>query len=336
MNYYTERRVKGHGTGGQFRIDQPKAQECLRFILAQPSGTRVSRSDCPCSHHIADGTLTWAVSHGYLEAVQGRRIRTEKGAPSMSTEPRSYTIEKVALGDMFVDRTPGLQRPRQDSWVKSIAAAFSWDKFSLQPVLLSRRADGTHHIMDGQHKVAAAMSSGVPADHVVECYVWQGLTHQQEAEIFYTANHESHSVRALDLFEAAVTAGKPEQVAVREILTRHGWVSGSSGRVGNFAAVTTLLTAYKKSGAAVADRVIRVITQAWAHSADSAQSPVVKVIAAFFAKYPDADPTRLTHVLSKRTPRSILGDTKERAWVALAVLRLQEAYDTGLRSGRLA
>jgi hypothetical protein len=74
--HYTERPVKGSGTGGQFNINSPKAQETVRWVLSQPAGTRLTRDGVhcavPCANHVADGVLCQAREYGVLDG----RIRT--------------------------------------------------------------------------------------------------------------------------------------------------------------------------------------------------------------------------------------------------------------------
>lgn len=78
MSYYTDRPVKGTGTGGQFNPAAPKSVEMLDWVLGQPAGTRLTRNLLPCSHHIADGVLRHAKATGL---VTPSGYRTAVSAP---------------------------------------------------------------------------------------------------------------------------------------------------------------------------------------------------------------------------------------------------------------
>jgi hypothetical protein len=247
---------------------------------------------------------------------------------------QDYEVLVVPLGSLFVDRSvPGLQRQPQEAWVRKIAAGFSWARFNENPPKVSARADDRYHIMDGQHEVAAALTVHGP-ETLVRVHVWRNLSYQQEAELFSHTNRDRHTVRALDLFIADVTSGRPEAVALDVLLNTYKWKAGSSGREGNFAAVTTLRRLYAKPrGPEVCDRVVATITAAWDHDPDGANRTVVSALGAFYQKYPDADAERLAHVL-RRTVRPVdihKWPHEGTGWLQVGVLRLQQKYDNGLR-----
>ena len=187
--------------------------------------------------------------------------------------------------------------------------------------------------MDGQHEVAGARLAGNGPETPVRVHVWRGLTYQQEAELF-SHNRDRHAVRALDLFIADVTSGRPEAVALDILLNSYGWKAGSAGREGNFAAVTTLKRLYgKPNGPAVCEKIVATITQAWDHHPDGANRTVVSALGAFYQTYPRAEVERLAQVLHRgTTPESIhLWAHEAKSWLRVAVVRLQERYDSGLR-----
>jgi hypothetical protein len=79
MSYYTQRPVKGTGTGGQAHAGQPKVQETLAWIRAFRAGAILpSRNQYPASHHVADEARQIALADGLL-VVEGRKyVRTSK------------------------------------------------------------------------------------------------------------------------------------------------------------------------------------------------------------------------------------------------------------------
>lgn len=74
MVYYTDRPVKGSGTGGQVNPQSPKPREALDWIISQRPGTRIRRNDMPFSHHVADHALHEAEE---MRLVTEGRVRTD-------------------------------------------------------------------------------------------------------------------------------------------------------------------------------------------------------------------------------------------------------------------
>jgi hypothetical protein len=263
----------------------------------------------------------------------------------ISTEPVTVSTEEppslmcdykqliVPLGKMFVDRSHAQQRKEQSGWVKDIADSFSWTIFNLNPVALSARADGHFHVIDGQHRTAGARLAGHGPETPIHANVWHNLTFEQEAALFILLNAKRHSVKPLDLFKAQVTAGYEDAVALDILLNTYDWKVGSAGAEGNFAAVTTLRKVYNKpSGPETCEKIIATITKAWGHRSEGAHQTIIKVLAAFYGKYPQAGVDRLAHVMQKTmTPVDIQKWAHEVAWQAASVSRLQHCYDSGLR-----
>lgn len=95
--YYTDRDVKGSGTGGPFNPQSPKAIEVLIWIYKQRPGTKILRNASPVCHQITDGEIREAVKMNLLDE---HHIRTEIGWPSRLI--REQPIDWQALWEMAV------------------------------------------------------------------------------------------------------------------------------------------------------------------------------------------------------------------------------------------
>jgi hypothetical protein len=258
---------------------------------------------------------------------------------------QDYTVEFLELGSLSVDMSDAgdggrLQRPQQRSWVKRIAADFSWARFNRRPPIVSVDDDGTTHIIDGQHQVAAALAAGYPAETRVRCHVYRNLTREQKAKMFREENRDRKSVKPIDLFRGRIAEHEPAAVAINALLTSHGWEIGSHGKVGSFAAVITLDDIYKqKNGPEICRKTLSVITDAWDRSPDSSHSTIAKVVSLFIRQYPDADLGRLASLLRREVslqPHRIQMWRKEdgAAWKETCVMKLRERYNNRLSANR--
>lgn len=104
------------------------------------------------------------------------------------------SLEQINTQILNVDRT--YQRPLKNTY-KRIAAQF--DPLLVGVITLSRRADGTIWILDGQHRVAAAKEKNI---ETLDALIYEGLTIEQEAYIFSMQNHNRIKVNPFDLYNA--------------------------------------------------------------------------------------------------------------------------------------
>jgi len=84
-----------------------------------------------------------------------------------------------------------------------------WTPAAIGSLSVSRRADGTLVVVDGNHRATVAKEKGTPTE--VDCQVWDNLTSKQES-LVYSALNDVLSPNAADLFRAAL--GYDDQLAM--------------------------------------------------------------------------------------------------------------------------
>jgi hypothetical protein len=98
--------------------------------------------------------------------------------------------------------------------------AINWDWGLCQPLFVARRADGGLYVVDGQHRLAAAVKRGdIPQ---LPCVVTHFESSDLEAAAFVALNQQRRPLSAIDLFKAALAAGDPAAVLIRECLDDAG------------------------------------------------------------------------------------------------------------------
>jgi len=188
-------------------------------------------------------------------------------------------LERVRLDALIVDGT--VQRGLDLGRVKAMADNFTWDGFGTPTV--NRRADGSLHIVDGQHRIMAARKAG-HSSRAQHMRVHDGLTVQQEAELFRLLN-DTRKPMPVDLFRVAVIEGEPAAVAMNDLVKRHGMHVAASGERA-FRAVQALRTIYTTEPVA-AERALAALVGAWGVSANSVQAALVAGLGRFFLRYGD-------------------------------------------------
>lgn len=103
--------------------------------------------------------------------------------------------------------------------VATIAREFNWRLFGALSV--ARRPDGDLAVFDGGHRLRGAMKR----DDVqsVPCMVFDVVAIKDEAQTFLDKNTLTNSVSAYHKHRAGVKAERPESIAAREILAKHGY-----------------------------------------------------------------------------------------------------------------
>jgi len=166
------------------------------------------------------------------------------------SEPEYYTARQL-----IVD--PGLQRDLVKSNYQEIFN--NYDPDSLGQFIVSRRANGTLVILDGQHRWHAV--NQLDPDRKLQCQVHDGLTKKQEAEIFLRANAQA-AVNTMAKYKMAVIAERPAALRLEAVLERFGLKVGNSAM--QVSAVTDLLAVQTwPNGEDALEWALDVLTTAW-------------------------------------------------------------------------
>lgn len=199
----------------------------------------------------------------------------------------SSTTMWLPLNMLFVDQT--VQRPLDDRKAQRMADAM--DLSLLGVVEVSEREDGSCHVMDAQHRIAALRLAGF-TDEKIECRVHHGLTRAEEAARFIGLNTFT-APRAFDKFKVRIQAEDPVALGVDRILMEHGWRL-VTGRDGGFTAVAAAERVYTGQGSADKERgprnfsdALGTVTEAWGRGPMAANQYIIGGLGLFYARYSD-------------------------------------------------
>lgn len=109
------------------------------------------------------------------------------------------------------------QRGLSHKWVEELAAKF--DEMKCDPIVLSKRKDGSLYCIEGQHRVKAAIKAGIPE---LFARVLTGLTYEQEADYFFQAQKSRRGMRPQDAWNASLEAGHTNTVEINTIVENLG------------------------------------------------------------------------------------------------------------------
>jgi hypothetical protein len=165
--------------------------------------------------------------------------------------------------------------------------------------------DGHWWVVDGQHRKAALELIGW-GDQQMQCEAYDGLTEEEEAELFLKRN-KRREVRAFDKFRVAVIAEREVECDVERIVLLNELKVSESSDDGCIGAVTALTNLYVQAGAAILARTLRILREAYAKDHEAFRGEMIKGTGLVVARYNgQLDDTQAMNKLS-RLPGGALG-----------------------------
>lgn len=194
---------------------------------------------------------------------------------------RKPELKQLPVQDLIVD--PNVQRALDRSRASRIAEEL--DMHAIGVITVSRRTNGSYHVVDGQHRVEALRLAGGDNEKVT-CRIFDGLTIEGEAKLFRLLNNTT-KLQAIDKFRVRVVEGEPTAVDISQILAAHGWKVNLQSTAGYFSAVAAAERIYLRDRDAF-ERTIVTVTRAWGHDAAAVDGRLVEGIGLVYARYGDA------------------------------------------------
>ena len=226
-----------------------------------------------------------------------------------SVDPPRPVTARLRADRLTIDHE--VQRPLDTAWVNRIVADYQPD--ALGVLVVNRRLDGTIHVIDGQHRLAATRAVG--REHAeLECLVYSGLSKQDEAAMFRRLNNMKN-VQPLDRFRVRTVEQEPVAVAINALLRKYGWELRTGKGPFSFASVSTIEKVYRSSEDPdrVVDLTLYILTTAWGGRAESMRSELVAGVGAILSRYGDAvDIPKLVEQLAQHSggPLGIVGKAR--------------------------
>jgi hypothetical protein len=157
---------------------------------------------------------------------------------------RNAELQWVHLSKMKINLSG--QREFNQNWANQLLAAFDPDKMQTPHVNFR---DGYFFIMDGQHTIDALKRwLGKWEDQVVQCWVYQGLSEEDEAEKYLSLNNKKNA-DTFQKFRISVKAGRKIETEISSLIESIGLKISNNMVPGAIKAVATLKKAYKRDGA---------------------------------------------------------------------------------------
>lgn len=242
-----------------------------------------------------------------------------------------FILEPLPIAQLRLDAR--YQRELRESSVAEIVGNFHPEQFL--PITVGMRADSSLHIVDGQHRVAAARRMGWAQ---VPCMVFESDGFEHEALVFERLQTNRAPLTVGQRWKARVARGEPKATAITEIVSTLGLVlSDRTISATSFCAYIACENAYERGN--LKESLVLII-QAWEYDPTGFRANFVNAVSQFLsamtAENFEVDMKRLVDAMTKVRPAQFLRES------ALAVnpnavfmKRLLESYNKGLRSGKI-
>ena len=221
----------------------------------------------------------------------------------MPEEVWPYRFELVPLDLLFVDAA--YQRPLS-SFAKRVVEHY--DPAMVGTMIVSERngrGKRRFAVIDGQTRLHGMRENG---EVVAPCLVYEGLSKQQEAELFARFQIERRGMATYLRFRAALVSGNEEALGIAETVRNAGFKMAGDGDNTGIKSIAAVEWIYRRDPHLLTV-VLLVISEAWPMNngddiGDRARGEILKGIARFIRDQ-EADPARLAQRLSSVTPAQL-------------------------------
>ena len=201
-------------------------------------------------------------------------------------------------------------RPINKKKVEKIVEDFHEDE--IRPAIVSRHKDGSLTMLDGQH--------GSKAQSIIfgeDCYIWcdirEGLSYEEEANLFVRLNTDSRLLGKPDEIRGRIESNEPDAVAFKKYVEAAGYTL-----FGGSNPLTAISTAYKiysekSCGGAFLTNLLSTVDQIWPDNSNATNAAILKGIRnlLIYNKDQDIDRGNLIKKMRKKTPAQLIAEGKE-------------------------
>jgi len=201
-------------------------------------------------------------------------------------------------------RIPSYQRVLDEQRVLRIIRKFN--PLKMNALIISKRDDGAYYVIDGQHRMVVLQRLGIPS---AVCMVIEGLTEEQEAELFRSQNDEVRTPTIYDRHHAGVVANDLNDITLAMKLEKHGYKIHRSKGTRLISAITTLHRIMKDYGISTLDRVLEYSSLTWPDDPHATRKEMLAGLAEFIKNTGDRIPANLfSERMCTKSPAKLIND----------------------------
>lgn len=136
-------------------------------------------------------------------------------------------LKLISKHDLFIPEE--YQRDLNESKAKEYSSNWSW--FGCGVLIVARRPNGLHYVVDGQHRKAAAMRRSDISE--LPCIVFETENLKEEAKAFITANTNRKAMTAIEKLKGLSESGDETSAFVVNQISKYGLRIAKTATKGN-------------------------------------------------------------------------------------------------------
>jgi hypothetical protein len=209
-------------------------------------------------------------------------------------------VDRLAIDESYQRATDSAASRRLIFHVKT-----KWNWNYCQPLVVSRRADGSLFVIDGQHRLSAALQRGDIAH--LPCVVISGADSDGEASAFVALNTRRQKLSQGDIFNAMLAAGDADAKAVAKLLEETGWNMARSSnynqwKPGQMFCAPMIVKALKAEGECVVRNALTALREAYPNATVPNAATMLKALFHIYREKRVNDPDTLIEMLGAVSP----------------------------------
>lgn len=213
--------------------------------------------------------------------------------------------------ELYVDET--YQRPLSQEKVWLIATTFTWGLYD--PLWIGdRRGRGTLYVVDGRHRLAAAIMLGPRLIERVPCQVRRTESVEEEARMFVELQEKRRTISSAQRFAAKLVFKDPIALDLQAIMSKHGFKvvserfggSAITAAQNEITAVGTLEKIYRAGGRNRVHAVLQIIREAWDGVPPTTSAWMLRAISRMLEREPSKKPETFARRLREKDPWGLI------------------------------
>jgi len=209
----------------------------------------------------------------------------------------TITYEMIPVNDLKIERYNRLINVAR---AKMYAANYNESEMGV--ITVSKR-DGNYHIIDGQHRTYVAAILKIPA---IMCVVHEGLTYEQEADLFIKLNKNRVGLLIYDYYKAAKEGGDKRMIEIDDAINSLGLHVARGTTANGVQAISCVLRITNEKGIEHLKRVLSLIKRTWEGHEKSFGQDIVWGTSTFLTTYDNlCDDARFCRISDYATPDKI-------------------------------
>lgn len=195
------------------------------------------------------------------------------------------SLEWLAVGQLQIDSTYQRTCDGAKSRMLIVRMIKRWDWKLCQPLVVTRRIDGSLFVIDGQHRLTGVRERGdIPH---LPCVVIPATSPEEEAQAFVRLNTERQKLTQPEIFAGMLAASDPDALATIKIMDETGWTlcrhnNSVAFKAGELACAPMLARQVRAIGEAPVRNALTALREAYPDTPVTTPSRLVQALMMIF------------------------------------------------------